>query len=114
MKNSIFIYFTLLEQRDKKYLSYIPSVLLPSMSKLCLTCQKRLHKTDGPLEDIEFNNKTQIGSHQEGFQDANKMFHFLYMGMSGSMAVPQRAELMERVGVIPYLNDRQERIKGEC
>lgn len=36
------------------------------------------------------------------------------MGMSGSMAAPQRAELMERVGVIPYLNDRQEWIKREC
>lgn len=49
-----------------------------------------------------------------GFQDANKMFRFLYMDMSDSMAAPQRAELMERVGVIPYLNDRQERIKREC
>lgn len=84
------------------------------MSKLCPTCQKQQRKTDGLPEDIEFNNKTQIGSHQDGFQDANKMFHFLYMGMSGSMAAPQRAELMERVGVIPYLNDRQERIKREC
>lgn len=36
------------------------------------------------------------------------------MGMSGSPAGPQRAELMGRVGVIPYLNDRQERIKKEC
>lgn len=36
------------------------------------------------------------------------------MDMSDSMAAPQRAELMERVGVIPYLNDRQERIKREC
>ncbi len=36
------------------------------------------------------------------------------MGMSGSMADPQRVELMGRVGVTPYRNDRQERIKREC
>lgn len=36
------------------------------------------------------------------------------MDMFGLMANPQRTQLMERVGVIPYLNDRQERIKREC
>lgn len=58
--------------------------------------------------------KTCISSHQEGFQDPNKMFHFLYMGMSGLTADTQRAVLMGRVGVIPYRNDRQEWIKREC
>lgn len=58
--------------------------------------------------------KTCISSHQGGIQDLNKMFHFLYMGMSGLTADPQRAELMGRVDVIPYRNDRQERIKREC
>lgn len=58
--------------------------------------------------------KTCNSSHQEGFQVPNKMFCFLYMVMSGLTADPQRAELMGRVGVIPYRNDRQERIKREC
>lgn len=58
--------------------------------------------------------KTCIGSHQEGFQDPNKMFHFLYMGMPGLTTDTQRAELIGRVGVIPYRNDRQEQIKREC
>lgn len=55
-----------------------------------------------------------MSSRHNHFQDADKVFHFLYMDMSGLMADPQKAELMERVGVIPYLNDRQERIKREC
>ncbi len=58
--------------------------------------------------------KTCIDSHQDDFQDPNKLFHSLYMGMSGSTADPHRAELMGRVGVIPYRNDRQEQIKREC
>lgn len=46
------------------------------------------------------------------------MFLFLYKGISSSSAdpppPPQRAELMGRVVVIPYRNDRQDQIKREC
>lgn len=34
------------------------------------------------------------------------------MGVPGSSADPQRAELMGRVGVISYRNDRQTGLKG--